>query len=258
MRGDQAGGGVRVVAHRGASATHHENTIEAFRAAVEQGAHGIELDVRLSKDEVLVVHHDAHLADGTLLRNLTVEELPDWVPTLGEALDAVGPDQWVNIEIKNAPDEPDYDDDHRISIAVAGLVASTILTEPPEPTADPKTVARSLADRVMISSFNVDSVHRIRTMDPNLPLALLVWGQADPASLIGRAEAHGFEAIHPHDLLVDRSFVERARAAGLQVNVWTVDDPDRIVELAGFGVDGIITNVPDVAVAALAAAGAGD
>ncbi len=59
-------------------------------------------------------------------------------------------------------------------------------------------------------------------------------------------------AIHPHDVLVDRSFVEQAHAAGLAVNVWTVDDPERIVALAEVGVDAIITNVPDVAVAALA------
>ncbi len=104
----------------------------------------------------------------------------------------------------------------------------------------------------MVSSFNVDSVERIRGLDETIPLALLVWGQADPASLIGRAVAHGFQAIHPHDILVDQSFVDRASAAGLQVNVWTVDDPDRIVELAEFGVDGIITNDPAQAVRLLA------
>ncbi|MEM7273514.1 MAG: glycerophosphodiester phosphodiesterase [Actinomycetota bacterium] len=231
---------VRIVAHRGASATHHENTLDAFRAAVDQGADGIELDVRLTADEVLVVHHDAHLADGTLLRDLNADDLPSWVPTLGEALD-VAEDLWVNVEIKNVPDEPDYDDQHRISIAVAGLVAARLAMTAVD---DPPGAEVPLADRMMISSFNAGSVDRIRAMDASLPLALLVWGQADPASLIGRAEAHGFQAIHPHDLLVDRSFVERAAAAGLQVNVWTVDDPDRIVELAELGVDGIITNDP--------------
>ncbi|MGH1491370.1 MAG: glycerophosphodiester phosphodiesterase [Acidimicrobiales bacterium] len=233
---------VRVIAHRGASSTHHENTLEAFRAAVDHGAHGIELDVRLSADEVLIVHHDAHLADGSLVRELTVDELPDWVPTLGEALDVAG-DLWVNVEIKNVPDEPDFDADHQISVAVAGLIAAS-LAQPSENTA--------AADRFMVSSFNVDSVERIRELDQSIPLALLVWGQANPASLIGRAVDHGFQAIHPHDILVDRSFVERSKEAGLQVNVWTVDDPERIVELADFGVDGIITNVPALAVEVLA------
>ncbi|MEM7325393.1 MAG: glycerophosphodiester phosphodiesterase [Actinomycetota bacterium] len=246
---------VRIVAHRGASATHHENTIDAFQAAVDQGADGIELDVRLTADEVLVVHHDAHLASGELIRDVRAEELPDWVPTLGEALDVAG-DLWVNVEIKNMPDEPGYDAEHRISTAVAGLIAARLAglefdDEPP--TAGESSGGRSVprADRIMISSFNPDSVTSIRRLDPTLPLALLVWGQADPASLVGRAEAHGFEAIHPHDLLVDRNFVERAKTAGLQVNVWTVDDPDRIVELAEMGVDGIITNNPAAAGAAL-------
>ncbi len=238
---------VRVVAHRGASATHPENTLEAFQAAAEQGADGIELDVRLSADGVLVVHHDAHLGDGTLLRGLTVADMPDWIPTLYEALEVAG-DMWVNVEIKNVPDEPDYDDEHQISVAVAGLVAANLAgSEPGSPSGDPL----SNAERIMVSSFNVDSVERIRHLDPEIPLALLVWGQADPASLIGRAVAHGFEAIHPHDILVDRTFVQRAREAGLQINVWTVDDPARMVELAEYGVDGIITNTPAVAVSAL-------
>ncbi len=237
---------VRIVAHRGASATHHENTLDAFRAAAEQGASGIELDVRLSADDVLVVHHDAHLPDGSLVRQLTADALPDWVPTLGEALDVAG-DMWVNVEIKNVPDEPDYDEEHQISVAVAGLVAAALAQSD-----DGSDGPVAPGDRFMVSSFNVDSVERIRTLDPTIPLALLVWGQADPGSLIGRAVAHGFEAIHPHDVLVDRSFVRRAGEAGLQVNVWTVDDPDRIRELADFGVDGIITNNPAVAVAAIA------
>lgn len=232
--------GVRIVAHRGASLTHRENTLEAFRAAIEQGADGIELDVRLSGDDVLVVHHDAHLEDGTLIRGVDAADLPQHVPTLGQALEAVG-DRWLNIEIKNVPDEPDYDAEHRISVAVAGLLAAhrAMAPEPDD------------GDRFIVSSFNVDSMERLRLTDPSLPLGLLVWGQADPVSLVARAQAHGFEGIHPHDLLVDRSFVRRAHEAGLQVNVWTVDDPDRIRQLAEFEVDGIITNDPAGAVSAL-------
>jgi glycerophosphoryl diester phosphodiesterase len=234
---------MRVIAHRGASATHHENTIEAFRAAVEQGAGGIELDVRLSADEVLVVHHDAHLADGRLVIELTADELPDMVPTLGQALEVVD-DLWVNIEIKNVPDDPDFDDRHTISTAVAGLLAASMIDRD-------ESEGLTLADRFMISSFNVDSVDRIKAIDPAIPAALLAWGQIDPMSLIGRAEAHGFQAIHPHDILVDRGFVARAHDAGLAINVWTVDDIDRIRELADLGVDGVITNDPAAAVEAL-------
>ncbi len=225
----------RIVAHRGASASHPENTAEAFAAARDQGAHGIELDVRRSADDVLVIHHDATLADGRIVRELSSSELPSEVPSLAEALEQCA-DLWLNIEIKNVRGEPDYDADLGISVAVAALVA-----------------AHDAHDRVLVSSFDVESVLRIRDLDPAIPLGMLVFGQADIRSLIGRAEGHRMGAIHPHDLLVDQTFVDLAHAAGLAVNVWTVDDADRQRQLAAYGVDGIITNDPAGAVAALTA-----
>lgn len=225
---------VRVIGHRGASATHPENTIEAFQAAAEQGAHGVELDVRRSADDVLVVFHDAHLPDGQVVREVAAVDLPPSIPTLAEALEACA-DSWINIEIKNMPDDPDYDAEHGLSVAVAGLI-----------------MAFGAADRVIVSSFDISSVDRIRSIDPTIPTAWLVWGGADPGSLIDRSVAHGHQAIHPADLLVDEAFVRRAHDAGLEVNVWTVDDPDRIRQLAAIGVDGIITNAPTVALEALA------
>lgn len=221
---------VRVIGHRGASATHQENTIEAFRAAAEAGAHGIELDVRRTADDVLVVFHDAHLSSGEMLREMEASALPASIPTLAEALEACA-DTWINIEIKNLPEDPDYDSDHGLSVAVAGLIA-----------------AYDAAERVIVSSFNISSVDRIHSLDQEIPTAWLVWGGADPGSLIERSVAHSLNAIHPNDLLVDRPFVERAHAAGLEVNVWTVDDPERVLQLAEFGVDGIITNNPAVVI----------
>jgi glycerophosphoryl diester phosphodiesterase len=225
---------VRVIGHRGASASHPENTIEAFEAAAQMGAHGVELDVRRTADDVLIVFHDAHLPSGEVIRSLDASVLPASIPTLAEALDACA-DLWMNIEIKNMPDDPDYDVEHGLSIAVAALIG-----------------AYDIADRVVVSSFNIDSVDRIHTLDSTIPTGWLVWGGSDPRSMIGRTVAHGLSAIHPNDLLVDASFVERAHEAGLEVNVWTVDDAERVEQLASFGVDGIITNVPDVALKALA------
>ena len=102
----------RVIGHRGASSTHAENTLEAFEAAARAGADGIELDVRRTAE---VVHHDAALADGRLLRRTPAAELPSWVPTLAEALEASG-ELWVDIEVKNLPSDPDYDAEHGISV----------------------------------------------------------------------------------------------------------------------------------------------
>lgn len=225
---------VRIIGHRGASATHPENTLEAFRAAADQGAHGIELDVRRTADDVLVVFHDAHLPDGRVLRTVTADDLPESVPSLAATL-AECTDLWMNVEIKNLPGDPDYDGEHGLSIAVAALLDGF-----------------DAAGRVLVSSFDIGSVDRIRAIDPAIPVGWLVWAQADPASLIERAVAHGMAAIHPHDLLVDASFMARAGEAGLAVNVWTVDDPARMRQLAELGVDGIITNTPGAAVEALA------
>jgi glycerophosphoryl diester phosphodiesterase len=216
----------RIVAHRGASADFQENSIEAFVGAKDQGADGIELDVRLSADDVLVLHHDARLADGRMVREVIADELPDFVPSLAEAMEAISP-LWTNIELKSLKGEPDHEAAYDLSIAVAGLIA-----------------AFGAYDQVLVSSFDMDSVLHIRELDPLIPLGWLVWGQTNPASLIARAEGHRLQAIHPHDHLVDSAFVARAHDAGLAVNVWTVDDADRARSLIEMGVDAIITNRP--------------
>ncbi len=224
---------MKVLGHRGASSDHQENTLEAFAACAEVGADGFELDVRRSADDVLVVIHDAVLADGRVVRELMAADLPESIPLLADALEQ-NAEQFINIEIKNHPSDPDYDAEFGISIAVAGLVA-----------------AFSAAHRVLISSFDMDTILRIRQADPAMPLGWLTFGQADPRQIIARAEAHELAAVHPHDLLVDQAFVDRAHAAGLGVYTWTVDDPDRIRQLDSFGVDGVITNDPAGALAVL-------
>ncbi|NIS31881.1 MAG: glycerophosphodiester phosphodiesterase [Actinobacteria bacterium] len=218
-----------VMAHRGASLAEPENTVAAFERARELGADWVELDARRSADGVVVVHHDAHLADGRLIADLTMDELPDGIPSLAEALEACD-GMGVNIEIKNLPDDPDYDEEHLVVDAVAGLVQAYLGP-----------------DRALISSFNMDAVDRLRAVDASIPCAWLLYQMTDPGSCIDRAVAHGMQAIHPMDVLVDAQFVNRAHDEGLRVNVWTVDDPERIEELVSLGVDGICTNAPDVA-----------
>ena len=216
-----------VLAHRGASATHTENTLEAFVAAREQGAHGIELDVRRTADGVLVVHHDALLDDGRAIGDTSRADLPQHVPTLVEALD-VSEGLCMNVEIKNLPGDPDH--------VVAPLVVDelvALLTE------------RDVAGSTLISSFNIDSVDQVRAQAPDLRTGWLVLDGAAVGSLVERTAAHGHHAINPHASLVDRSFVERSHAAGVQVMVWTVDDLDRAQELIDLGVDAIITSTPE-------------
>ena len=216
-----------VIAHRGAREAAEENTLHAFRLAREFGADWVELDVRRSSDGVAIVHHDACLPDGRMVRELEYDELPESVPSLAEALEECE-GMGVNIEIKNLRNDPDYDEDHLVSEAVAGLVQAYLGPE-----------------RVLVSSFNIDALDRLHEVAPTIPLALL-FDIGDPGSTIDRALAHGMSAIHPYDPLVDATIVDWAHAAGLQVNVWTVNDPDRMAELVAMGVDGICTDVPNI------------
>ena len=234
---------MRVIAHRGASAAERENTLDAFRAAVRLNADGVELDVRRTANEVLVVHHDAHLPDGRAIIELDDGELPDWVPTLAEVMEvcrdpAVGREFIVNIEIKSAPNDPDYDAEHQVSAAVAGLVLGWGMGES--------------GNEVIVSSFDMEALNRIRAIDPAIPTAYITFEVLAPDLLVGRVAAAGHTAIHPYVASTSQALVDAAHAAGLEINVWTVNDPDQITHLATLGADAVITDVPDIARAVLA------
>lgn len=223
-----------VLAHRGANRQAPENTLAAFTRAARLGADGVELDVRRTADGSLVVHHDAVTPAG-LLAGLTLREvrarLPE-VPTLGECLDACAP-LLVNVEIKNLPADPDWDPSEAVADALVDLLA-----------------ARGHRDRVLVSSFNLGSIDRVRELAPTVPTGLLTWG-VDPLDGLARAEAHGHTALHPDARTAGASgtvaFVARAHDRGLLVNVWTVNAPGELARLAAAGVDAVITDVPDVA-----------
>jgi glycerophosphoryl diester phosphodiesterase len=226
-----------VIAHRGASRAEHENTVAAFRRAGELGATWVELDVRRSVDDALVVHHDPHYPDGRPVAATPAAERPAHVPLLADALAACAPLR-VNVEIKNSDDEAGYDPDHAVVGGVVALLAATGWT-----------------DRVLVSCFDRPTLDTVRRADDDVPTALLTSNvPADGAErdewLAGVA-ADGHVALHPHWMLVDAELVTACHRLGLAVNVWTVDDPGVMARLAGWGVDGICTNVPDVAVAAL-------
>jgi len=233
---------VRVIAHRGASVAERENTLDAFRAAVRLNADGVELDVRRTASDVLVVHHDAHLPDGRAIVELRDDELPDWVPTLAEVMDvcrepALDRTFVVNIEIKSAPNDPDYDAEHQVSAAVAGLVLGWGIGEH--------------RGEVIVSSFDMEALNRIRDIDPGIPTGYLTFEVLAPDLLVGRVTAAGHRAIHPYVASTSPALLDAAHAAGLEVNVWTVNDPAQIAQLAAMGADAVITDVPDVARQAL-------
>ena len=129
-----------VIAHRGASAVCRENTVEAFVEAKRLGADMVELDVRRTRDDVLVVHHDASLPGAGPIVELRRGALPPWVPTLDQAIDACA-GMVVNIEVKSSPLDPDFDEGRWVAARVAERVGE-----------------RVWRDRVLVSSFDLVSV----------------------------------------------------------------------------------------------------
>jgi glycerophosphoryl diester phosphodiesterase len=244
-----------VIGHRGAPQIEPENTVASFRAATDLGADGVELDVRRTADGRLAICHDAHLPDGRAIVGTPWSEVPDQVPDLAAALDACRGLGLVNVEIKNWPGDVDFD----ASLALVDTVVSALLARPADERA-----------RLLVSCFHLPSVDRVRDLAPDLATAWLVIGPGvgagtpgvdgttgsdtgvDPvAAMVAETAEHGHRALHPHHAFVTPELVERAHAAGVAVNTWTCDDPDRIRWLADIGVDGIVTNAPDLALSAL-------
>lgn len=229
-----------VLAHRGARQEAPENTLEAFGLALTQGADGVELDVHRTVDGGLVVHHDADAAGLGVLADRTLADIraarPD-VPTLDEVLDACA-GALVNVEIKNLPGDSDYDPKG----AAADLVVACI-------------DRRGGHDDVLVSSFNLATIDRVRTLSPSVPTGFLTMLGFDPVDALDVCTARGHGALHPFVGMLAGPMAEatvaRAREKGVQVNVWTVNDDDEIRRLAAAGVDMIMTDVPSAALRAL-------
>ncbi len=214
---------VLVIAHRGASRTETENTPEAFRRADAMGADGVELDVRLAADGSLVVSHDPLPASPT--------NADDRPALLADVLDACGSRMLVNVEIKNFESEPDFDPDMAIADATI------------------EHLRRRGGDsgRWLVSSFSWATIDHCRRIAPEFETAALCGTIS--ATALERVARAGHAAVNPAAVTVD--LVDRAHALGLAVNVWTVNDLDQIIELRDVGVDGLVTDVPDRALAAL-------
>jgi glycerophosphoryl diester phosphodiesterase len=222
-----------VLAHRGASRAAPENTLAAFTAARALGADGVELDVRHTADGVLVIHHDAEIEGFGLVVDASFAELRaarPAVPTLAEAL-AACTDLLVNVEIKCLPWDPDADTpEHRHVRAVVDALADSPL-------------------ELIVSSFDLSAIDACREFAPGLATAWLTADQ-EVGVAAARARAHGHTGLNPDRksaLAASPANIAAVHDQGLTVNVWTVDEPAEMMQLAELGVDSLITNVPDVA-----------
>ena len=211
-----------VLAHRGASRDAPENTLDAFRLADRQGADGVELDVRLHR-----VGPSCSCAT-TRSRRWTspTRHRP---PTLDDALDACA--TGCSSTSRSRTSRPTADSTRRCRSRPRTIEALRRSW---------RAMVRSVADLVVLVGH-----------DPGLPPHRA--GDPDGVAAHRRSTrrrstevvAAGHAAIHPWERALDASVVERCHAAGLRVNTWTCNDPDRLVELTAFGVDGVCTNVPD-------------
>jgi glycerophosphoryl diester phosphodiesterase len=236
-----------VVAHRGASATYPENTLEAFDAAVAAGARAVEFDVRLSADGVPVVVHDpdvGRVSNGTgFVHELTFEELRGLplsgggsIPSLREVLDLLTGRAGLDIEVKNIPGEPAFDSPRE-------AVLEACLEE---------LSASGFEGSVLVSSFNWLTIERCREVAPDIPTGFLTIGMVDPHAAFVYARDAGHRWVLPNAaplLEAGDAFVREVHAAGMLVGTWVVDDAEPFSRLLAMGVDAVATNDPGLGMA---------
>jgi glycerophosphoryl diester phosphodiesterase len=229
-----------ILGHRGASGYAPENTRAAFLKALEMGADGVELDVQLTKDGVLIVNHDEWIdrtSDGHgWIKDFTYEELkqfnfnrnfPEYgrqqIMTLAEVFDIFKPaGKLINIELKTGV------------VNYPGIVRKTV------------DLVREygMEKQVFYSSFNHYTCLSVKKMDPEAYVGFLVSDTI--IHLPDYCLKHKMDAVHPALYLVqDTEFVKECHQKGLDINVWTVNEPEHLEMARQLHLTTIITNYPD-------------
>jgi glycerophosphoryl diester phosphodiesterase len=228
------------IAHRGASGTRPENTLAAFRRAIEIGADFIELDVRATADGVAVVMHDATV-DRTTNGSGRVAEL-----TLRQ-IQALDAGSWFSLEFagQRVPTLVEA-----VSLA-AGKIALSM--ELKETGVEEQAVAalRQAADgQSFISSFHDECLARVRTLDPAMRIELIVGidplSEDEIARLIRRAQGLGASLLAPSYRGITPGLVAAAARAAIGIIAWTVDNREDMRRMMELGITGITTNYPEV------------
>lgn len=255
---------VTIIAHRGASGHVPENTILSFTTALEMGAHVLEMDLQLTSDNRVVVLHDAtvdrttdgrgHITELTLAQVRDLDAAYAWedangstpfrgtgmrIPTLEE----------IFIEFPGIPllIEMKTDSDIRIAEAVSALIDEY-----------------QVHDQVMVASFETEYLDAFRALQPDIPTNLGV-SEAGTLYALHFLGLHRWYRPRGNALQVPQrfsglpvllpTFRRTARQRGLDLQVWTINDPETMRELLDQGVDGLLTDYPDRAVQALEESG---
>lgn len=233
-----------VIAHRGASSVAPENTMPAFVQALELGSDAVEMDLKFSRDEALIVHHDQTL-DRTTNGSGKVSEA-EWVELKKLDAGSYHGQAFAGVRIPLLEEVFDELGDK--------LLYNLELTEYGRPFTQLVDKVVAMVDRfhlgahVLYSSFNPVELFRVTRLVGAARVALLVHART-PGLMRLLARALVPHAIfHPQDELVDRTLIRSVHAVGKRINVWTVNSEDRMDQLLGWGSDGIITDLPDRAV----------
>jgi len=256
------GRAILVHGHRGARAMRPENTLPGFEYAISVGTDALEMDVAVTRDDVVVVSHDPKLNRSIcrspdppcVIRDLTLAELARWdcgavrnprfpkqtpipgarVPTLDQVLDLADRGDFLfNIEIKSFPERPR-------------------LAPPPERFSELVSQAirrHKLEKRVIVQSFDIRILHAMRRLAPEIRLGALYVGP--PKSFVAIAHQAGAGIVAPYHALASARQVDAAHAAGLEVVAWTAYRPRDWRRLIAAQVDAIITDNPEALLAYL-------
>jgi glycerophosphoryl diester phosphodiesterase len=251
---------IQVHGHRGARAMRPENTLPAFEYAIAQGVDALELDMAVTRDNVVVVSHDPLLqspvCSGTrekvAIHTLALAEVREWdcgakqnpafpkqqtvpgtrIPTLDQVFDLAPRGKFLfNIETKSFVDHPEYSP---APDEFVRLVLEVIRKH-------------HLEQRVILQSFDWRTLHAMKQQAPEIALAALYEGK--PKDFVEIGKESGARIVSPAFALVTPEQVKAAHAAGYQVLPWTVNRPDDWSRMVTAGVDGIITDDPAALIA---------
>ena len=202
---------MRRIGHRGAKAHAPANTIASFDKAIALGCDEIETDVWLMDDGKLVIGHDGPASSDGLL-------------TLDDMLDHCKGKVGVNVEMKCAWSDAQA---HETGVRVA------------------QRLAERNDDDVYVSSFWYEALAGAREVAPRVRRAFVYGAAPDMVALLTQARAIELWGLHPERYYVTPARVSATHAAGLVMNVWTVNDPAEIARLASWGIDGIMSDYPE-------------
>lgn len=228
-------------AHRGFCGKYPENTMLAFRKALEAGVDGIELDVQLTKDGHVVIIHDETVNRTTNGTGLVVEYLLEDLQNLDASSIFAG-----QMGFNPIPTLREYFELVKDSHIVTNIELKTGVNQYPGIEAKVLDLIREfkLEDRIIISSFNHHSVMRMKAMAPELVYGFL----ADTWILDAGAYTKSYDVpcYHPSVNMMTQEIVDELKANGRVINVWTVNKEEQIRDLYKKGIDCVIGNFPDL------------